>query len=50
MTPMEIGIAVLVAALLVVFYALMAARAWQRDCQQAIEHERSTRHERERTR
>lgn len=50
MTPTEIGIAVLVAALLVVFYALMAARAWQRDTQRAIEHERAVRHEREWTR
>lgn len=49
MSAAELAVAGLVAVLLIVFYALMAARAWQRDTQKAIEHERAVRHERERT-
>jgi len=40
----------LVAAALIILYALLAARAWQRDYQRAIEVERAVRHELERTR
>lgn len=46
MTNAEIAIAAIIAFLLIFLYAVLAARAWQRDLQKAIEHERATRHER----
>ena len=49
MTDIEIVIAAVIAFMLILLYALMAARAWQRDTQRAIEHERAVRHGRERT-
>lgn len=49
MTNGEIAIAAVIAFLLVLLYALLAARAWQRDLQKAIESERAVRHGRERT-
>lgn len=48
-TITEIVIAGVAAFLLILLYALMAARAWQRDLQKAIEYERAIRHGRGRT-
>jgi hypothetical protein len=49
MTLTHVVVAGLAALALFFLYALLAARAWQCDYQNAIEAERMDRHERERT-